>query len=97
VRLRYTHPALADMDSILSYITKQSPRGDKRVHARILAIIDLISRHPKAGTRTDDPSIKRMVVNPYLYLVFYEVTPDALIIHAVSHAARDPSSMPGSA
>ena len=97
LRLRYTRVALADLDSILSYITEQSPGGAKRVHARILAIIDLISRHPEAGTRTDDPSIRRMVVNPYPYLVFYEATPDALIIHAVRHAARDPSGMPGGA
>jgi len=60
-----------------------------------LAIIDLVSRHPQVGARTDDPSIRRMVVNPYPYLVFYEPTADMLIIHAIRHAARDPSSMPG--
>jgi plasmid stabilization system protein ParE len=94
VRLRYTRTALADFDSILEYIANESPRGARRVHARIFAIIDLLARHPQIGTRTDDPSIRRMVVNPYPYLVFYEPTPGALIIRAVRYAARDPSSMP---
>ena len=34
---------------------------------------------------------------PYSYLVFYEATESEIIIHAVRHVARDPSSMPGSA
>jgi toxin ParE1/3/4 len=95
VRLRYTRAALADLDSILSFLAEQSPRGAQRVHTRILAIIDLLARYPQVGTRTDHPSIRRMVINPFPYLVFYEPTPDALIIHAIRHAARDPSSMPG--
>jgi plasmid stabilization system protein ParE len=33
----------------------------------------------------------------YSYLVFYEATESEIIIYAVRHAARDPSSMPGSA
>jgi plasmid stabilization system protein ParE len=35
VRLRYTLPALADLSAILDYIATQSPRGARRVHARI--------------------------------------------------------------
>ena len=47
------------------------------------------------GARTDDPSIRRLLVTPYPYLVFYEVLGDEIIIHAVRHGSRDPSSMPG--
>jgi hypothetical protein len=32
---------------------------------------------------------------PYPYLVFCEVGEDKIIIHAIRHTARDPSSMPG--
>jgi toxin ParE1/3/4 len=38
-----------------------------------------------------------MTTTPYPYLVFYEITQTEIIIHAVRHAARDPSGMPGSA
>jgi toxin ParE1/3/4 len=96
VRLRYTRPALADLDIILDYIAAHSPQGANRVRTRLQALIDLLLRHPNIGRRTSDPSIRRLTVTPYPYLVFYEVTEIEIIIHAVRHAARDPSSMPGS-
>jgi toxin ParE1/3/4 len=96
VKLRYTLPALADLEAILDTIGRQSPQGAARVNSRIRTIIDLLLLHPHIGTRTDDPSIRRMATSPYPYLVFYEPIGDELIIHAVRHASRKPSSMPGS-
>ncbi len=55
MRLRYTVPALANLDAIL-----------------------------------------RLTTPPYPYLVFYETTETEIIVHAVRHAARNPSGMPGS-
>ena len=98
VRLRYTLPALADLSAILDYIAVHSPQGVRRVQARIQALTDLLLQHPHIGRRTSDPAIRRMTTTPpYLYLVFYEITQTEIIIHAVRHAARDPSGMPGSA
>ena len=97
MKLRYTLPALADIGAILDYIAAQSPQGARRVQARIQALIDLLLQHPQIGRRTNDPAIRRMTTTPYPYLVFYEATESKIIIHAVRHAARDPSAMPGSA
>ena len=36
-----------------------------------------------------------MTVASYPYLIFYEVTENEVIIHAIRHGARDPSSVPG--
>ncbi len=96
MKLRYTLPALADLEAILDYIDGQSPQGALRVKARIQTIIDLLLLHPQIGRPTDDPAIRRMATPPYPYLIFYEATADQIIIHAIRHAARDPSSMPGS-
>jgi len=95
VKLHYTLPALADLNSVLDYIAAHSPQGARRVQARIQAIVDLLLAHPGIGTRTDNPAIRRMTALPYPYLIFYEATETEIIIHAVRHAARDPSSMPG--
>ena len=95
MNLRYTLPALADLSSVLDYIAAQSPQGARRVQARIQAIIDLLLLYPAIGARTDDPTIRRMTTSPYPYLIFYEPTETEIIIHAVRHGARDPSSMPG--
>jgi toxin ParE1/3/4 len=95
VRLRYTLPALAELDAVLNHIAGRSPQGVRRIQTRMKAIIDLLLLHPNIGRRTNDPSIRRMTVSPYPYLIFYEVTETEIVIHAVRHGARDPSSMPG--
>lgn len=94
MRLRFTLPALADLEGILDDISARSPQGAVRVQARIKAIIDLLLVHPLIGTPTDENGIRRMTTPPYPYLIFYEATDDEVIIHAVRHAARDPSGMP---
>jgi toxin ParE1/3/4 len=94
--VRYTVPALADLNSILDYIAAHSPQGAIRVQARIKQIVDLLLTHPRMGVRTDDPTIRRVTTSPYPNFVFYEPTETEIIIHAVRHAARDPSGMPGS-
>jgi toxin ParE1/3/4 len=97
VKVRFTLPALADLDSILDYIAAHSPQSAKRVQGRIQNIIGLLLSHPNIGIRTEDPTIRRLSTPPYPYLVFYEIAETEIIIHAVRHAARDPSGMPGSA
>ena len=96
MKLRYTLPALADLDAALDYIATHSPQGSKRVHARIQKVIDLLLLYPHIGVRTDDPVIRRVTTAPYPYLIFYEVADAEIIVHAIRHAARDPSGMPGS-
>lgn len=95
MRLRYTRPALADLDDILDYTAVRSPQSAARVHARIDAVLQLLLRHPNIGARTDDPTVRRITTKPYPYLIFYEVAGDDLVVHAVRHGARDPSDMPG--
>ena len=34
--------------------------------------------------------MRRIVVTPYPYLVFYRVAADEIVIHGVRHAARKP-------
>jgi toxin ParE1/3/4 len=96
MRLRYTLPALTDLESILDYVVDRSPQGASRIQVRIRAVTDLLLRYPQAGAVTDDPTIRRVTTRPYPYLVFYEVTDAEIIIHAVRHSARDPSDNPRS-
>ena len=96
MKIRYTDPALADLSSILDYIAEHSPQGAKRVQSRIQYIIELLTNQSHIGVRTDDPAIRRLTTLPYPYLIFYEVTENEIIIHALRHVARDPSGTPGS-
>jgi toxin ParE1/3/4 len=95
VRLRYTLPALSDLEAILDYIATTSPQGAHRVQRRIQKLIGLLLDHPEIGARTDDPAIRRLTTPPYPFLVFYEITDEEIVIHAIRHGARNPSGMPG--
>ena len=95
MRLRYTRPALADLDAILNYISIHSPHGAARIHGRIQAITQLLLLHPHVGARTDDPVIRRVAALPYPFLIFYEIAGNDIIVHAIRHGARNPSTMPG--
>ena len=96
MRLRFTRPAVADLDSIISHISKASPQSGRRVQQRVKDALGLLLEHPRIGARTSDPSIRRIVVRPYPYLIFYEATEGEIVVHAVRHAFRDPETMPGS-
>jgi plasmid stabilization system protein ParE len=95
VKIRYTLPALADLDSILTYISASSPQGAARVQKRIQDVINLLLAHPEVGLRTDDLDIRRLTTTPYPFLIFYEIGGQEIIIHAIRHGARDPGGMPG--
>lgn len=97
VRLLYTRPALANLDAILDFIGEWSPAGAEKVKRRIQIITETLLSHPYVGVSTDDPTIRRMMTTPYPYVIFYEVAGEHVIIHAVRHAARDPSTMPSRA
>jgi toxin ParE1/3/4 len=96
MRLRYTRPALDDLDDVLTYIAERSPGSARRVQRRIKAVTNLLLEYPRIGTPTSDTDIRRVTAHPYPYLIFYEVRGDEIIIHAIRHGARDPSTMPGS-
>ncbi len=74
--------------SILSYIADRSPQGAARIHARIRAVTDLLLAYPQTGAVTDDPTIRRMMMTPYPYVIFYEKTDAEIIIHAVRDRSR---------
>lgn len=95
MKIRYTLPALADLDSILTYISRTSPQAAARVQKRIQDVIGLLLTHPEIGLRTDDPNVRRLTTTPDPFLVFYEIGSQEIIIHAIRHGARDPGEMPG--
>lgn len=66
----------------------------RRVHARLKDSTDLLLLHPNVGTRTDDPTIRRMTASPYPYLIFYEVADAEVIIHpSVTRRAIPPGCL----
>jgi plasmid stabilization system protein ParE len=92
VRLRYTLRAAAELDEILSFIDERSPQGAQNIKARIQAMAALLLQYPQAGRPTSKSGLRRVVVYPYPYLIFYRATETEIIIHGIRHSARRPSS-----
>lgn len=91
MKLRYTLRAAAELDEILSFIDERSPQGALRIKARIQAMTGLLLEHPQAGHLTSKSGIRRIVVYPYPYLIFYRATETEVVIHGMRHGARRPS------
>ena len=90
MKVRYTRRALRQMADILDYIEARSPQGAANVNRRLQAVIELVADHPHAGRATDRGDIRRIVVSPYPYVIFYRSYAAEIVIHGVRHAARRP-------
>ena len=64
MRLRYTRPALVELDTMLDYIEERSPKGAARVWTRIQAVTTLLLKYPRIGAATSDPVIRRVTATP---------------------------------
>lgn len=88
MRLRYAAPARREIRKILADIKTESPRGAARVQERILAAAALIERHPFAGPETDRQGVRRVVLTPFPYVLFYRVMDAEIVVTDVRHTAR---------
>lgn len=94
MKLHYTPAAVAELAEVLDYIAKRSPQAARRIQVRLQAISLLLLQHPRAGQPQRRGRLRRILVYPYPYLIFYQILDDEIVIHGVRHAARKPSSMP---
>jgi toxin ParE1/3/4 len=81
--------ALADIDEIAEYISRDSPFYAHRVVEELYASADTLLRQPRMGRVVPElgqPTIRERFV--YSYRLIYEITPSALHILAVIHGKR---------
>jgi toxin ParE1/3/4 len=90
VKVRYTRRAIRQMSDILDYIEAHSPQGAESVKRRLKAAIDLLADYPEIGRATNKGDLRRLVANPFPYVIFYRADATGIVIHGVRHAARDP-------
>ena len=90
MKVRYTRRALRQLAEILDYVDTRSPQGADNIKRRFQAIIHLLADHPNSGRLTNKRDIRRAVVRPYPYVIFYRPDATGIVIHGVRHAARKP-------
>ena len=88
MKVRYTRRALRQIADILDYIEARSPQGAANVKRRLQAVFDLLAIYPEAGRATSKRDIRRVVVSPYPYVIFYRSNAAGVVVHGVRHTAR---------
>jgi len=81
--------ALAELDEILRFIRERSPLGARNVETRMRRAFDHIANHPEAAERVvQRPSVRRLPLARYPYVIYYEVGSEEVTILRILHGAR---------
>ena len=93
-RIRYSHDAVDDLDSIFDYISEDNRMAAAKLLSRIEGAILNLADNPRLGSvlPTNDlslvaPGYRRIAVSPYL--VFYRIGNNELFIARVLHSRQD--------
>ncbi|MGH6932880.1 MAG: type II toxin-antitoxin system RelE/ParE family toxin [Dongiaceae bacterium] len=90
MKVRFTPFALAALDAIFNHIEERNPTAALRVKQRIVTLAERLGDLPRIGTRTDLENVRVLVVHPFPYLLFYQISDDTdeVWILDVRHGAR---------
>ncbi len=88
--LIWSDRARLDLFQILAYVDATSPIYANAVSERFEHRADLLTDHPRQGRRLPENRTTRDIreVSVHRWRLIYEVTPDAVVILAVLHGAR---------
>jgi toxin ParE1/3/4 len=90
MKVKFTRPALAELDAIFAYIHQRNPIAAGQVVARVREIAAQLGRFPDMGHPKYKPGVRMITVRRYPYLIFYTVANDEVLILSVRHGARRP-------
>jgi len=88
MNLRWTRPALRDLEEIGDYIARDNARAAAETVAEILNQTEMLADHPHLGRAGRVAGTRELVVARTPFIVPYRVVGDDIQILAVFHAAR---------
>ena len=88
MKIRWTRPALADLEAIGDFIARHNPSAAKRTVIELVTSVDALRDHPNRGRPGRLTGTRELVVAGTPYLVPYRVLGDDIEILAVFHGAR---------
>ena len=88
-RLKWSEPAVEDLEAIVEYVGLDDPKAAKRLAIRIRDAVKQLREHPFSGSVVPElPDLEfRQIVLPFCR-VFYEVTGASVIILHVRRTER---------
>lgn len=88
MRVRYTDTALAEIDEIVSYISRDNPKAAAEVAAAIEKTIASVAARPASAPVVYEGEVRAKMVGRYQYRVFYVVKGDELLVRNVRSTRR---------
>jgi toxin ParE1/3/4 len=88
-RLRVLPVAKADLRGIWAYIANDNPPAADRFLRRLYDRMLRLPQYPEIGERQDRYRHGLRSIVEGSYVIFYEITPDAVSIYRVLHGARN--------
>ena len=80
--------ARAWLKEIRTYVAADKPEAAERLATRIVALAELLSRHPYLGRAGAEPGIRELVLGGTPYIVLYRVAAKQIVISTIWHAAQ---------
>jgi plasmid stabilization system protein ParE len=96
--LFWTEPALAEFESIITYLADRSPQGAETVRAAILEHVELLRRFPEIGPVYErERSGRTREIISKGYRIFYQINePEKQVeILTIWHGSRREPRLPG--
>jgi toxin ParE1/3/4 len=86
--VRYSAPALSEIDAIFDYIAKDNPSAAADVLAAIAEAVELLALYPRKSRRTQQRGLRAIPLSGYPYIVFFKIKRGELEVVHVLHGAR---------
>lgn len=89
-RIVWSPEAADDLEQIVDYIARGSPRYGGQVASDVFEALERVALFPGSGPMVqefDDPDVRQVLV--YSYRVIYRVAPGAVHVAAIVHGSRD--------
>jgi plasmid stabilization system protein ParE len=90
MKIEWTEPAVADLQSIRDYITRDSECYAARFVQRVVEAVEILKKLPKMGRHvpeSEDENIRELLL--YNYRIIYGAESERILVLAVIHGARD--------
>lgn len=89
MKLRWTRPALRDLEEIHAYIAERDPAAALRTARLLRAQAESLTAHPLMGRAGRIDGTRELVVAGLPFVIAYRVTEAAVDVLAIRHGARE--------
>jgi addiction module RelE/StbE family toxin len=88
MRVRFTRPARANLQSIYDYISQDDPRSASHLIAQLIERARSLGENPHEGRETDEAKARVVVVPKLRYFIFYSIENGEVHITHIRHTSR---------